>query len=105
MAQSSALTRPKTPTCSKVGCPSEDDLAGLIGADTPVDRLDAITEHLGDCEGCQQRLDSIATGEVPVLAAAVRARRRTVRLPDALVAATGAALEADAILTTDRRLS
>ena len=43
--------------------------------------------------------------DIAVLAAALRARRRTVRLPDALVAATGAALEADAILTTDRRLT
>jgi predicted nucleic acid-binding protein len=43
--------------------------------------------------------------DIAVLAAALRARRRTVRLPDALVAATGAALEADVILTTDRRLA
>ena len=43
--------------------------------------------------------------DIAVLAAAVRARRRTVRLPDALVAATGDALEADVILTTDRRLA
>ena len=43
--------------------------------------------------------------DIAVLASALRARRRTVRLPDALVAATGAALAADAILTTDRRLA
>lgn len=43
--------------------------------------------------------------DIAVLAAALRARRRSVRLPDALVAATGAALEADVILTTDRRLA
>ena len=43
--------------------------------------------------------------DIAVLAAALRARRRTVRLPDALVAATGAALEADLVLTTDRRLA
>ena len=43
--------------------------------------------------------------DIAVLAAALRARRRTVRLPDALIAATGAALEADVILTTDRRLA
>jgi predicted nucleic acid-binding protein len=43
--------------------------------------------------------------DIAVLAAALRARRRTVRLPDALVAAAGAALEADVILTTDWRLA
>jgi predicted nucleic acid-binding protein len=43
--------------------------------------------------------------EIAVRAAAVRARRRTVRLPDALVAATGDVLEADVVLTTDRRLA
>ena len=43
--------------------------------------------------------------DIAVLAAALRARHRTVRLPDALVAATGVALEADVVLTTDRRLA
>lgn len=43
--------------------------------------------------------------DIAVLAADVRARRRTVRLPDALVAATGEALDADVVLTTDRRLA
>ena len=43
--------------------------------------------------------------EIAVLAAGVRARRRTVRLPDALVVATGTAIDADVILTTDRRLA
>ena len=43
--------------------------------------------------------------EIAVRAAAVRAQHRDVRLPDALVAATGDALEAGVILTTDRRLA
>jgi predicted nucleic acid-binding protein len=43
--------------------------------------------------------------EIAVLAARLRARRRTVRLPDALVAATGDFLDADVVLTTDRRLA
>jgi predicted nucleic acid-binding protein len=43
--------------------------------------------------------------EIAVLAAGLRARRRTVRLPDALVAATGDFLDADVVLTTDRRLA
>ena len=43
--------------------------------------------------------------DIAVLTAALRARHRTVKLPDALVAATGAALEADLVLTTDQRLA
>ena len=43
--------------------------------------------------------------DIAVLAAALRARRKAVRLPDALVAATGTAVGADLILTTDRRLA
>lgn len=43
--------------------------------------------------------------ETAILAAALRARHRTVKLPDALVAATGDMLDADVILTTDRRLA
>lgn len=59
----------------------------------------------------RETIESLGLGVVPldediaVLAAAVRARRRTVRLPDALVAATGDALDADVVLTTDRRLA
>ncbi len=43
--------------------------------------------------------------EIAVVAAALRALRPSVRLPDALVVATGESLEADIILTTDRRLA
>jgi predicted nucleic acid-binding protein len=58
-----------------------------------------------------EAIESLGLGVVPldrdiaVLAAGLRARRKTVRLPDALVAATGVALEADVVLTTDRRLA
>jgi predicted nucleic acid-binding protein len=38
-------------------------------------------------------------------AAALRAERPTLRLPDALVLATGDVLDADEVLTGDRRLS
>ena len=59
----------------------------------------------------RETIESLGLAVVPldehiaVLADDVRARRRTVRLPDALVAATGDALDADVILTTDRRLA
>ncbi len=68
-----ATTILKTPTCSKVGCPSELDLADLLDAETPVDAHASITEHIGECEGCQKRLDLMATGENAILAEAIRA--------------------------------
>jgi len=42
------------------------------------------------------------TSEVADRAATLRARHDSLRLPDALVLATGEALEADAVLTADR---
>jgi len=68
-----ATTILKMPTCSRVDCPPESELEELIGAgDTPIDRFDRVTEHVGDCEGCQKRLDMLATAEVPVLSEALR---------------------------------
>ena len=67
-----ATTQLKTPTCSRADCPPETDLAGLIDGHTPVDEYDRMTDHVGDCEGCQKRLDMLATGEFPILAEAIR---------------------------------
>ena len=68
-----ATTISKMPTCSRVDCPPESDLEELIGAgDTPIDSFDRITEHVGECESCQKRLDMLATAEVPVLSEALR---------------------------------
>ncbi len=65
-------TQVKTPTCSKADCPSEMDLADLLDDDTPVEQSERTTEHVGECEGCQKRLDLLATAEFPILAEAVR---------------------------------
>ncbi len=68
-----ATTILKMPTCSRVDCPPESELEELIRAgDTPIDRFDQVTEHVGECEGCQKRLDKLATAEVPVLTEALR---------------------------------
>lgn len=42
------------------------------------------------------------TSDVAVAAAALRARHRSLKLPDALVIATAATLDADRLVTTDR---
>ncbi len=65
-------TQVKTPTCSRADCPPETDLAELLDADTPAEKSDWMTEHVGDCEGCQKRLDLLATAEFPILAEAIR---------------------------------
>ncbi len=43
------------------------------------------------------------TGTIAELAAGLRAAHRTLRLPDALVVATGDHLDADGVLTVDRK--
>ena len=65
-------TSMKTPTCTGAGCPPETDLAELIDGETPGDKYDRMTDHVGECEGCQKRLDLLATAEVPILAEALR---------------------------------
>ena len=67
-----ATTQLKTPTCSRADCPPETDLAELIDGHTPADEYDRMTDHVGDCEGCQKRLDMLATAEFPILAEAIR---------------------------------
>ena len=41
--------------------------------------------------------------EIAMLAAAVRARHRSIKLPDALVIATASHIDADHLITTDRK--
>ena len=68
-----ATTILKIPSCSRVDCPPESELEELIGAgDSPIDQFDSVTLHVGECEGCQKRLDMLATAEVPVLSEALR---------------------------------
>lgn len=62
-------------------------------------RLDEARERIASLELRLAPVD----GEVAERAAGVRAREPALRLPDALVIACGETLEADAILTADRR--
>jgi predicted nucleic acid-binding protein len=49
-------------------------------------------------------IDVIGIGrDIAITAAALRAKHRSLRLPDALVVATGIELDADTVVTTDRR--
>ena len=63
----------------------------------------------GRLEEAQARIAALRLQIVPLdqetaeHAAALRARAQSLRLPDALVLATGELLEADAVLTADRR--
>jgi eukaryotic-like serine/threonine-protein kinase len=56
----------------RIECPTRHELRELIHNDLPGDRADEITAHLSDCPGCQRAMDTLATGESPVLAEAVR---------------------------------
>ena len=63
----------------------------------------------GQLARARDRIGALGLGIVPLdaaiaeRAASLRARHRTLRLPDALVLATAEELEADAVLTGDRR--
>jgi predicted nucleic acid-binding protein len=85
---------------------ADDDLRlpASAYAETLVDparsgRLDEAREHI-DVLGL--RIEPIDKA-IAARAASLRARKRGLRLPDALVLACGQVLEADAIVTADRR--
>ena len=63
-----AMTLLKTPTCTRADCPADNELSELIGStDTPADQYERMTDHVGECEGCQQRIDLLATAEFPII--------------------------------------
>ena len=53
-------------------CPSRAELQALLGGDLDTRRSDELTVHVGDCPGCQGKLEAEASGEVARLPAAVR---------------------------------
>ena len=53
-------------------CPPPDQLAGLIHNDLSGDQQAAVSEHVGGCCGCQDRLDALATDGVRTLSNVVR---------------------------------
>jgi eukaryotic-like serine/threonine-protein kinase len=61
-----------TPTDTKHGCPCPTDLGGLIRGDLPEPRQAVLAEHVGDCPGCQGRMESLATGGDPAVSDVVR---------------------------------
>ncbi len=61
-----------TPTGTKHECPSTVDLKGLIQGELPDDRQAALADHVGDCPGCQGRMESLATGGDPAVSDVVR---------------------------------
>ncbi len=64
--QNATRLTPKTP------CPPRAELQALLGGDLDTERSDEITAHVGDCSGCQGKLEAEASGEVIMLPAAVR---------------------------------
>ena len=51
----------KAQTCERTECPSGDDLAWLIQGEIPESRQDELSEHVGSCTNCQDRMESLAT--------------------------------------------
>jgi len=53
-------------------CPSGDDLAGLIHGDIPERKQSELSEHVGECTSCQNRMEALATAGNAVLSSVVR---------------------------------
>jgi len=60
-------THPNTAT----ECPNEAELRALLSSDVQGERLLEMTEHVGECQGCQGRMERLATHEMPGLPAAI----------------------------------
>jgi hypothetical protein len=71
MSTRSATETPVTDVVGR-GCPSKGELQGLLHGDLSPDSTIRLTEHVGECPGCQGRMDALATGETPSLPDAVR---------------------------------
>ncbi len=65
-------TSTRTPPTAAGRCPSQGDLQSLIHGDLDPALSDEVTAHVGDCPGCQGVMESVASGEVACLPAAVR---------------------------------
>jgi predicted nucleic acid-binding protein len=91
-----------------LGRHAEDEL--LLPASALAEALVAPTRRgvAGDVRAILRGLGLVVVPldeEIAASAAALRAAQPSIRLPDALVAATGDVLGADVVLTTDRRVA
>ncbi len=59
-------------TGTKHDCPCTADLDGLLRGELPDDRQAELADHVGDCPGCQGKMDSLAAGGDPALSDVVR---------------------------------
>ena len=53
-------------------CPRSEELDQLIQGQLTIARSAVVTEHVGHCSGCQERLEEVATGEDENLTTSVR---------------------------------
>ncbi|TWT98668.1 WD40 repeat domain-containing serine/threonine protein kinase [Stieleria varia] len=51
---------------STLTCPTRVELQALLNGSMPDSEAGRTTDHIGTCTTCQQTLDSIATGEIPI---------------------------------------
>ena len=49
-----------TEPCTNADCPPDGDLSRLIRGRLPASKSSTLTEHVGSCPGCQQRMDDLA---------------------------------------------
>ncbi len=61
-----------TSTCLNRDCPTPDTLTGLIHGDLPEPDQATLSDHVGGCVGCQDRMNTLATGGDPAISNVVR---------------------------------
>src|SRR5438067_1940378 len=92
--------------CTGHDCPPADELDRLVHGRTSEVESVALTDHVGHCTGCQQRLDAIAAGEDERLTRTVRDAGRADPPPDSAywqaLSAVEAEVAATALFTGDR---
>jgi serine/threonine protein kinase len=64
-------TQTKNAIEPSMACPSPKELRALLASDVAGSRLIELTEHIGECKGCQDQMDRLATQEMPILQEAV----------------------------------
>src|SRR5687767_10675381 len=53
-------------TTAVTACPDPRKLEALLRDELPAGEQEALTDHVGACPGCQQRLDHLAQGPEPL---------------------------------------
>jgi len=61
-----------TKVLHSTACPTLEELSALVNSDITGVRLLELTDHIGECDSCREKMEGYATREMPVLKQALR---------------------------------